>query len=265
MAEAEIGVFGGSGFYSLMDDVKEMEVSTPYGKPSDKVALGEIAGRKVAFIPRHGKTHEYPPHKIPYKANLWAMKQLGVTRIIAPAAVGSLQARVKPGDFVVCDQFVDRTNCRADTFYDGKPVTHISCADPYCPELGKIAVQAAKKLGVTVHEKGTVVVIQGPRFSTRAESNWFRGQGWEVINMTQYPEVVLSRELEICYANVSLVTDYDVGLEGAPGIKPVSAAEVGEIFKKNNERVKRLITEMIPKIPGERKCACATALKGARL
>jgi 5'-methylthioadenosine phosphorylase len=174
MAEAEIGVFGGSGFYSLMDDVKEIDVSTPYGKPSDKVAVGEIAGRKVAFIPRHGKTHEYPPHKIPYKANLWAMKQLGVTRIIAPAAVGSLQASVKPGDFVVCDQFVDRTNCRADTFYDSKPVTHISCADPYCPELGKIAVQAAKKLGVTVHEKGTVVVIQGPRFSTRAESNWTR-------------------------------------------------------------------------------------------
>ncbi len=265
LAEAEIGVFGGSGFYSLLDEFKEIELETPFGPPSDKIALGTIAGRKVAFLPRHGKKHVFPPHRIPYRANAWAMKELGVKRIIAPAAVGSLQATVKPGDFVVCDQFVDRTSGREHSFYDGNPVTHISCAEPYCGELRKIAVEAARKLRIPVHGKGTVVVIQGPRFSTRAESKWFRSQGWEVINMTQYPEVVLARELEMCYANISLVTDYDAGLEGAPHVRPVTAEEVARIFRENNERVKQLILEMVPKIPRERRCACAEALKGARL
>lgn len=267
MPEAEIGVFGGSGLYSLLDKAEEIDFSTPFGAPSDKIALGMVAGRKIAFLPRHGKKHSLPPHAIPYKANLWAMKELGVKRIIAPAAVGSLQPAIKPGDFVLCDQFVDRTSGREHSYFDCSPVTHISCADPYCGELRGVVAQAAKELKIPLHGKGTVVVIQGPRFSTRAESKWFRNQGWDVINMTQYPEVALARELEICYSNISIVTDYDAGLEGAPDVKPVTAAEVGRIFKKNNELVKELILKAIPRIPRERGkgCACGEALKHARL
>lgn len=259
---AEIGVFGGSGFYQLLDKVEERFINTPYGAPSDKIALGEVGGRRVAFLPRHGHGHRHPAHAINYRANLWAMKSLGVKRIIAPSAVGSLQPHIKPGDFVLCDQFVDRTAGRNDTFYDGPVSIHISSADPYCPELRELAAAAARELGITVHPRGTVVVIQGPRFSTRAESRWFSGMGWEVINMTQYPEVVLARELEICYVNISLVTDYDVGLEGS-GIEPVTADEVIRVFNENNRRVRELIFELIPRIPLERGCPCPTALKSA--
>ena len=198
-AQAEIGVFGGSGFYSLLDGVDEVTLETPYGAPSAKVAIGEIGGRRVAFLPRHGKDHQLPPHIINYRANIWAMKELGVTQIIGPCASGSLQPRVKPGDFVFCDQYVDRTKGRIDTFYDGPVATHISSAEPYCPAMRSIAIGAAAELEINAHEEGTVVIIQGPRFSTKAESRWFSAQGWEVINMTQYPEAYLARELEICY------------------------------------------------------------------
>ena len=263
-ASAEIGVFGGSGFYSFLEDVKEVAVKTPYGQPSDKISIAEIGGRSVAFLPRHGHDHRLPPHKINYRANLWAMKSLGVSRIIGPAAAGSLQPQVKRGDFVVCDQFVDRTWGRNDTFFEKKPVTHVSAADPYCPQLRKVAVESAKKCGIRVHDGGTVVVINGPRFSSKAESKWFSEAGWQVINMTQYPENILARELEICYCNVSLITDYDCGVE--EGVAPVSAAEVGKGFKENNEKLKRLLMEMIPRIPKERnKCACGEALKYARI
>ena len=259
---AEIGVFGGSGFYQLLDKVEERALNTPYGAPSGKIAIGEIGGRKVAFLPRHGHGHKYPAHAINYRANLWAMKSLGVTRILAPSAAGSLQPHIKPGDFVICDQFVDRTSGRKDTFYDGPVSIHISSADPYCPELRDLATKAARELGIEVHPSGTVVVIQGPRFSTRAESRWFSSLGWEVINMTQYPEAVLARELEICYVNISLITDYDVGLEGT-GIEPVTAEEVLRVFGENNRRVRDLIFKMVPLIPAERDCPCATALKWA--
>ncbi len=260
--QAEIGVFGGSGFYQLLENVEEIAVNTPYGAPSDKIALGEVAGRKVAFLPRHGHGHKHPAHAINYRANLWAMKQFGVSRIIAPSAVGSLQPHIKPGDFVVCDQFVDRTSGRKDTFYDGPITIHISTADPYCPELRELTIKAASELGITAHTKGTAVVIQGPRFSTRAESRWFSSAGWEVINMTQYPEVALARELEICYVNISLVTDYDAGLEGT-GIAPVTADEVMRVFADNNRRVRDLIFRLIPEIPQERHCGCGSALQGA--
>ena len=203
MEKAEIGIIGGTGLYELLEKPKEIKIDTPYGLPSDRVAIGVISGRKVAFIPRHGKHHQYPPHKIPFRANLWALKQLGVKRIIAPCAVGSLQPNIKIGDFVVCDQFVNRTTGREDTFYNGPVTTHVSMAEPYCPELSRIIVKVGKKLGLRIHEKGTVVVVQGPRFSTKAESQWFKSFGWDVINMTQYPEVVLARELEICYAKIS--------------------------------------------------------------
>jgi 5'-methylthioadenosine phosphorylase len=264
-AGAEIGVFGGSGFYSFLKDVEEYDVTTPYGRASDVIHIGDIGGRRVAFLPRHGASHQYPPHKINFRANLDAMKQLGVTRILAPCACGSLQVDVKPGEFVICDQFVDRTWGRQDTFYDGPITTHVSSADPYCPELRGIATESAKGLGIPVHSEGTVVVIQGPRFGTRAESKWYQSQGWEVINMTQYPEAYLARELEICYAAIALITDYDVGLEGDPNIKPVSAEEIVRIFNENNEKVRKLLFEMIPKIPEERTCVCSTALAGAKL
>jgi len=258
--QAEIGVFGGSGFYSLLDDPQEFKVDTPYGAPSSPIMYGEVAGRSVAFLPRHGTQHQLPPHKINYRANLWAMKLLGVSRIVGPNACGSLQRHVAPGDFVICDQFVDRTWGRPDTFYDGPTTTHVSSADPYCPVMREAAITRAKELGITVHEQGTVVVIQGPRFSTRSESKWFASQGWEVINMTQYPECYLARELEICYCNISLITDYDVGTED---VAPVTNEEVVRVFTENNQKVKDLLYALIPSLPEERTCACATALEGA--
>jgi 5'-methylthioadenosine phosphorylase len=261
-AEAEIGVFGGSGFYSFLDDARELDVDTPYGPPSAPPVVGEVAGRRVAFIPRHGVEHEFPPHRVPYRANAWAMRELGVRRILGPCAVGSLRPEIRPGDFAVCDQLVDRTRSREATFYDGPETTHISFADPYCPTMRSTAVAVASDLGITVHDGGTVVVIEGPRFSTRAESAWFAAAGWHIINMTQYPEAVLARELEMCYANVSLVTDYDVGVEDVP---PVTHEEVVRVFSENNARLRSLLFGVIPELPDERECPCATALAGARI
>ena len=257
---ADIGVFGGSGFYELLESAQEHRINTPYGAPSAPVVIGTIGDKSVAFIPRHGSSHQYPPHMINYRANLWAMKQLGVSRIIGPNACGSLQSHVKPGDFVICDQFVDRTSGRKDTFYDGPITTHVSSADPYCPVMRQVAIDSARELGIPVHPAGTVVVIQGPRFSTRSESQWFASQGWEVINMTQYPEAYLARELEICYVNISLITDYDVGTEN---VAPVSNEEVVRVFAENNHKLRGLLNAMIPLLPEERACICASALTGA--
>ncbi|MDQ2688622.1 MAG: S-methyl-5'-thioadenosine phosphorylase, partial [Armatimonadota bacterium] len=215
---ADIGIFGGSGFYEFAEgDITEVKVETPYGPPSDRVALATVAGHRIAFLPRHGKHHTLPPHKVPYKANLWAFQKLGITRIIAPNAVGSLQTSIAPGHFVITDQFVDRTTGRADTFYDGPVVTHVSSAEPYCPQLRQLALDATRSHGVPVHESGTCVVIQGPRFSSKAESRWFTQMGWNTVTMTQYPEAILARELALCYVNIALVTDYDAGLVGGEG------------------------------------------------
>ena len=224
--------------------------------------MGEVGGRRVAFLPRHGVNHELPPHRVPYRANAWAMKELGVERILGPNAVGSLRKDVQPGQFVVCDQVVDRTRGREDTFYDGPVTTHISFADPYCPTMREVAVREAGTLGIDLHDGGTAVVIQGPRFSTRAESEWFQSQGWSVIGMTAYPEAPLARELELCYANISLVTDYDVGVGGAPA---VTHDEVLRVFSENNSRLRDLLFAVIPALPEKRDCPCATALTGARL
>lgn len=262
---ADVGVFGGSGLYTMLEKAEEKIVETPYGPPSGKVAIGEIEGVRVAFLPRHGREHQFPPHRIPYRANIWALHSLGVKRILGPCAAGSLQPHVKPGEFVVCDQFVNFTHGREQTFYDGPVTTHISAADPYCPELRDVAAKTADYLKIPVHRSGTVVVIQGPRFSTRAESRFFSGNGWEVINMTQYPECILARELGICYANIALITDYDVGLEGRPEAKPVTHAEVIKVFQENNNRVRELIHRMVPKIPKERECGCGGALENARI
>ena len=217
----------------------------------------------MAFLPRHGPRHELPPHRINYRANVWAFKEIGVTRILGPCAAGSLQRDIEPGHFVVCDQLVDRTHGRADTFYDGPVTTHVSFADPYCPELRALAIETARAEGIAVHDRGTVVTIQGPRFSTRAESRWFQDVGWHVVNMTQYPEAYLARELEICYVNVSLITDYDVGVAGEED--PVSHEAVLEVFRANNAKLRSLLLALAPKIPGERSCPCSTALRGARV
>jgi len=263
-ARADIGIFGGSGFYSFAGgSVQEVKVETPYGPPSDTVALMEVAGHKIAFLPRHGRTHSVPPHKINFRANLWAMQSLGVTRILAPNAVGSLQAAIAPGHFVVNDQFVDRTSGRSDTFYDGPIVTHVSPAEPYCPQLRALAIDATRAHGIPVHETGTCVVIQGPRFSTKAESRWFTSQGWDIVGMTQYPEAILARELALCYANISLVTDYDAGLVGGEG--HVDARSVMEVMARNTDNVKKVIRTLLENMPPARDCPCADALKSARL
>ncbi|HLD85132.1 MAG TPA: S-methyl-5'-thioadenosine phosphorylase [archaeon] len=253
-----LAVIGGSGFYELLDDKREVCPETPYGKPSDAISVGKINGKDVCFLPRHGKKHQYPPHKIPYKANMWALHNLGVKHIIAPAAVGSLKAEIKPGDFLVPDQFIHFTN-REDTFYNGPETTHVSTADPYCQHLRKIINENSSHLG-KVHEKGTVIIVQGPRFSTKAESAMFANIG-DVINMTQYPEAALAREKEMCYASICVTTDYDAGL----GIKKaVTLDEVVRVFKENNEKLKHFISLIAQKIPDERTCECVDALKGAR-
>ncbi len=261
---AEIGIFGGSGFYEFAEgDVEEIKVETPYGPPSDQVALMTVAGRRVAFLPRHGKHHSLPPHKVPYRANLWALKSLGVSRILAPSAVGSLQAHIAPGHFVINDQFVDRTNGRVDTFYDGPVATHVSSAEPYCPQLRALAIDSAKQQGVPVHETGTSVVIQGPRFSSKAESRWFTQMGWDVVTMTQYPEVILARELALCYVTISLVTDYDAGT--VVDAKAVQAHDVLQVLAQNTANVKKVLKTMLEQMPPDRACPCADALKYAQM
>jgi 5'-methylthioadenosine phosphorylase len=258
-----IGIFGGSGFYRFLDEVEEVAVETPYGPPSALIRVGEVQGTRVAFMPRHGDRHTLPPHRINYRANVWAMREVGARRIIGPSACGSLKPELKPGTFVICDQFVDRTRAREDTFYDGPQTTHVSAADPYCPDLGRVLAATARELEIPVVDHGTVVVIQGPRFSTRAESRWFASCGWDVVNMTQYPEAWLARELELCYANVSLVTDYDVGLEGMPNIEPVSADAAFEVFSENLDRLRALLFSALPKVGPQPEDACASALGSA--
>ncbi len=261
--EAEIGIIGGSGFYSLIEGSEKVEINTKYGKTSDSISVGTISGRKVAFIPRHGSRHVIPPHKVPYRANIEALSQLGVKRIIATNAVGSLVENYAPGDFVFFDQFMNMTHGRADSFYDEDQVAHVSPAEPYCSELRKIAGSISHSNGIKYHPDGTVVVINGPRFSTKAESKFFNGHGFQVINMTQYPEVMLAKEKAMCYLGIGIVTDYDSGLEGRSDIKPVNAEEVNRVFAKSIGTAKKLILDLVPKIPKERSCACKNALDGA--
>ena len=258
MAEGEtIGIFGGSGLYQLLEGAREVKIETPYGPPSDSIWLGEMGGRQVAFMPRHGRDHTIPPHRINFRANLHAMRQARVGRIIAPCAVGSLRAEIAPGQVVIPDQLVDRTWGRADTYWDGPSVQHVSAAEPYCPDLGTQAAAAAARQGATVHQGETLVVIQGPRFSTRAESRWFSGQGWGVIGMTGYPEAILARELGICYAAIALVTDYDAGLEGSADIAPVTHEEVLKVFAANIGRVRQILFDLVEQLPAKADCNCA--------
>jgi len=257
----DVAVIGGSGLYALLDDAEEVTVVTPYGPPSDAITVGIVGGRRVAFLPRHGKDHRFPPHKIPYRANLWALRSLGARQVVAPCAVGGLQPELGPGTFVVPDQLVDRTSGRTQTFHDEGAV-HVSFADPYCP-VGRAALLAAGPAsGIEVTDGGTMVVVEGPRFSTRAESRWFAGQGWSLVNMTGHPEAVLARELELCYSAIALVTDLDAGVEAA---EAVTQEEVFRVFGENTERLRGLVLQVAAALPAERSCPCSHALDGIKI
>lgn len=258
-AEAEIGLIGGTGVYDpdLLRNIKKIKVATPYGAPSDEITLGELSGRKVAFINRHGPGHSIPPHLVNSRANIWTLKHLGVSRIIAPGAVGSLKEEYKPGDIVITDQFVDFTKQRQYSFYQGGKVYHVSLADPFCTELRKALIDTGKSLNLPVREHGTYACIEGPRFSTRAESRMFRGFA-DIIGMTLVPECQLAREAEVCYAAINTITDFDVW-----SLEPVSTEEILRTMRENIDKVRSLLLETIPKIPTERNCECKDALKDA--
>jgi len=258
--QAEIGIIGGTGLYDprLLKNVEEVTVETPYGKPSDSITVGELAGKCVAFLPRHGKKHTIRPTDINVRANIFALKKLGVKRILAPSTVGSLREEYHPGEIVFCDQFIDRTTRREQSFYTENKVCHISVAEPMCPELRQNLIAVAKNMGIKMHETGTYVCIEGPRFSTKAESKMYRQWGANVVGMTLVPECVLAREAEICYASISTVTDYDVWKD-----HPVCVDDIVKIMKTNIENVKRIIAETVAKLPNECACKCNEALKGA--
>ena len=258
---AEIGVIGGSGLYALLTDAEEFEVSTPYGPPSDPITVALVGGRRVAFLPRHGRDHRYPPHKIPYRANLWALRSLGVRQIVAPCAVGGLRPELGPGTFLVPDQLIDRTSGRAQTCYDTGAV-HVNFADPYCPVGRETVLRAATLQRLDVTDGGTMVVVEGPRFSTRAESRWYTSIGGAVVNMTGHPEAVLARELALCYTAIALVTDLDAGVEGDHG---VTQEEVFRVFADNIERLRGLLLDVIPALPTQPECPCQHALDGLTL
>ncbi|MCG2888077.1 MAG: S-methyl-5'-thioadenosine phosphorylase [Sulfolobales archaeon] len=262
--KAEIGIIGGSGLYDpgIIKDAQEVKVYTPYGEPSDYILVGKVEGRSVAFLPRHGRGHRIPPHKINYRANIWAMKELGVKFLISVSAVGSLRLDYKPGDFVVPDQFIDMTKKRDYTFFDGPVVAHVSMAEPFCESLRRVIISASKDLNITTHDRGTYICIEGPRFSTRAESRvWKEVFKADIIGMTLVPEVNLACEAQLCYATIAMVTDYDVFAE-----IPVTAEEVTRVMAENTEKVKRLLYEVIkrlPEKPEEGLCSCCRSLETA--
>jgi len=260
LMQAEIGIIGGTGFYDpkLLKNAKEVKMRTPYGSPSDAITIGELKGRHVAFLPRHSRKHTIRPTDVNSRANIFALKKLGVERILAPSTVGSLREDFKPGDVVFVDQFIDRTTRREQSFYTGRKVCHISVAEPMCPELRQTLMKAARDVNVSTHNAGTYVCVEGPRFSTRAESKLFRTWGADVVGMTLVPECVLAREAEICYSTIATVTDYDVWKD-----KPVSADEISKTMKANLEKVKSIIAEAIPNIPEKRRCECKDALQKA--
>lgn len=265
---ADIGIIGGTGFYSFLDHAQSLDVDTPFGKPSAPIAVGEVAGRRVAFLPRHGEQHQFAPHRVNYRANLWALRSVGVRQVLGPCAVGSLKPEHGPGTFVVPDQVVDRTWGRRHTVYDAEgPVVHVGFADPYCPR-GRAALldNSSADTGVLV-DGGTLVVINGPRFSSRAESQWHADAGWSVVGMTGVPEASIARELAMCYSTVCLVTDHDAGVEGG---EAVSHAEVVRQFGANIDRLKGLLRDVVNSLPepetdAEATCSCRRALDGIEL
>ncbi|MBA0908944.1 MAG: S-methyl-5'-thioadenosine phosphorylase [Nitrosarchaeum sp.] len=258
--DVEIGIFGGTGIYDsgILENPQEITIDTPFGKPSDTITVGIFKGRKIAFLPRHGKKHAIPPHLINYKANIWAFKELGITRIIAPSAVGSLKEEIEPGHFALPTQFLDFTKSRSGSFSENGRVIHISVAEPFCPELQSTIIKITKEQNIKIHKDCTYVCIEGPRFSTKAESKFYRSTGADIIGMTLVPECQLAREAQMCYASISTVTDYDVWAE-----KPVTAKEVMETLSKNVDKIKKILTDLISQIPKTRNCSCSKALEDA--
>lgn len=260
---SRIGIIGGSGLYSMevLRDVRELEVETPFGRPSDRFITGAIEGREVVFLPRHGRGHRISPSQVNYRANIFGMKKLGVERIISMTACGSLREDFRPMDFVVPDQMVDRTNqARAMTFFEDGIVAHVSLADPVCEDLRRHILEAVKPLGLAVHERGTYLNMEGPAFSTRAESNLYRSWGMDIIGMTNMCEAKLCREAEICYATVAAITDYDCWYAPA---ESVTAEMVVENLRNNVENAKKIVRRIVTAIPPERGCPCARALQHA--
>ena len=262
MAEARIAVIGGSGLYQMegLSNVREVDVDTPFGKPSDAIVLGELEGMLVAFLPRHGQGHRLSPTEVPARANIYALKKLGVGRIISVTAVGSLREEMRPLDMVVLDQLIDRTRQRAGTFFGDGIVVHVGFADPFCVELRRLLVEAARETGARVHDGGTCVVMEGPAFSTRAESHMYRSWGADLIGMTALPEARLAREAEICYATLACVTDYDCWREAS---EDVTVEMVVEVLHKNVAASQQVLRKVIPALSRKRECPCAAALENA--
>ncbi|MEV4393089.1 S-methyl-5'-thioadenosine phosphorylase [Nonomuraea sp. NPDC049607] len=258
---AEIGIIGGSGFSSVADGVREVALTTPYGEPSAPLSLARVGGRTVAFLPRHGRDHRRPPHRINYRANLWALHSVGVRQILAPCAVGSLRPELGPGVLAVPDQLVDRTSGRAQTYFDDAAV-HVPFADPYCPVGRETVLDAAAATGQDCVDGGTMVVIEGPRLSSRAESQWYAAQGWSLVDMTGCPEAALARELALCYVPVALVTDLDAGLGVGSGAR---RDELFTIFHEGLDRLRALVVATVARLPRTRTCDCARALDDAAL
>lgn len=265
---AEIGVIGGSGLYSFLEDYETVPIETPFGLPSDPLVVGEVAGRRVAFVARHGKGHRFPPHRVNYRANLWALRALGVRQILSPCAVGSLKPALGPGTIVVPDQVVDRTWGREHTIYDQEgPVVHVSMADPYCPRGRSAALAATGESVLSGEDGGTLVVINGPRFSTKAESLWHQQAGWDIVGMTTMPEAGLARELAMCFTTIAMVTDHDAGVDGGDA---VTHDEVLKVFAGNVEHLKVILQGAIAGLPAyedddEATCSCRRALDGIEL
>ncbi len=265
---ADLGLIGGSGFYEFFDQAERVKVTTPFGDPSDDLLIGDVEGRRVAFIARHGQGHRFPPHRVNYRANLWALRSVGVRQVLAPCAVGSLRPELGPGTVVVPDQVVDRTWGRAHTVYDAEgPVAHVGFADPYCPRGREVAITAAREAELALADAGTLVVINGPRFSSKAESAWHQQAGWTVVGMTGMPEASIARELALCFTTIALVTDHDAGVDGG---ESVTHQEVLAVFGRNIDRLKAVLRSALAALPEPEpddtaSCSCRRALDGITL
>jgi len=257
-----IGIIGGTGLDNpkILSDCEEKDIKTPFGKPAAPITIGCIGKRNVAIVSRHGKSHEFSPSNVPYRANIWALKELGCHTILASTACGSLKEEFKPGSIVFPSQFIDWTKKRENSFFEKGKVVHVPMAKPFCADVKKILVETAQELGLKFHESGTVVTIEGPRFSTKAESNMFRSMGADIINMTTVPEIVLARELGICYQSIAMVTDYDCWKDAE---EAVTIEAVMKIMKENSENVKNLFLKAVPGISGEKTCSCAREAENA--
>jgi 5'-methylthioadenosine phosphorylase len=260
--QAKIGVIGGTGLYGIegLTGIQEVNIDTPFGKPSDSIIIGKLGGVGIAFLPRHGRGHHISPTEVPYRANIYALKSLGVEHIISVNAVGSFKKELKPGDLVIPDQLIDRTRQRVSTFFGEGIVAHIPFAEPFCPVLSQVIFKAAKEIGANVHPGGTYVAMEGPAFSTRAESRLYRSWGADIIGMTMLPEAKLAREAEICYASIACISDYDSWQEKA---EPVTVDIIMDIMHRSIDKAKKIIKLVVARIPEKRDCECASALKTA--